>query len=101
METIKINSRLFTEERETIMVYDNIDKAWLIDTTISKHLNKAKKKGWKQTSEYIYEDGSVCGGTFVVPDRAISFRSAEKKQMSEKQMKNLFRDDEEDDSDED
>ena len=94
METIKVNTRLSTEERETVLVYDNVDKVWLMDSTIPKHCNKAKKQGWTQTAEYVYEDGTVCGGAFTAPARAITIRSAEKKQMSEKQMKNLHSDDE-------
>lgn len=96
METIKVNTRLSTEERETVLVYDNVDKVWLMDSTIHKHCNKAKKQGWTQTTEYVYEDGTVCGGAFTAPARAITIRSAEKKQMSEKQMNNLRGDDEDD-----
>ena len=95
METIKVNCRLSTEERETILVYDNSDKKWIMDTTVPKHLNKAKKQGWVQTAEFVYEDGSVCGGVFEAPARAITIRNAEKKQMSEAQMSNLLGDDEE------
>ena len=94
MEKIKVTTRLSTEERETILVYDNIDKKWLMDTTMPKHANKAKKQGWKQTVEYVYEDGTVCGGTFEAPARAITIRNAEKKQMSDKQLGNLANDDE-------
>lgn len=96
MEIIKITSRLSAEERETILVYDNIDKVWHMDTTVSKHANKAKKQGWTQTAEYIYEDGTSCGGVFKAPARAITIRNAEKKQMSDEQMKNLLSDDDED-----
>jgi hypothetical protein len=96
METIKVNTRLSTEERETVLVYDNVDKKWLMDSTVPKHVNKAKKQGWTQTAEYVYEDGSACGGAFEAPARAITIRSAEKKQMSEKQMRNLSGDDEDD-----
>lgn len=96
METIKVNARLSTEERETVLVYDNVDKVWLMDSTIPKHCNKAKRQGWIQTTEYVYEDGTVCGGAFTAPARAITIRSAEKKQMSEKQMNNLRGDDEDD-----
>ena len=96
METIKVNTRLSTEERETVLVYDNVDKVWLMDTTIPKHCNKAKRQGWVQTTEYVYEDGVVCGGAFTAPARAITIRNAEKKQMSEAQMGNLLGDDEED-----
>ena len=93
MEIIKVNSRLSTEERETVLVYDNIDKVWHMDSTVPKHFNKAKKQQWKQTAEFVYEDGTVCGGAFEAPARAITIRSTEKKQMSEKQMGNLFIDD--------
>ena len=93
METIKITTRLSTDERETVIVYDNIEKKWVMDTTLSKHYNKAKKQGWEQISEFVYEDGTVCGGVFEAPARAITIRNAEKKQMSEKQMGNLRVDD--------
>lgn len=89
MKTVKIAGRLTNEERETVIVYDNINKKWYVDTTLSKHANKFKKQGWEQTSEFIYEDGTVCGGTFEGSERAITIRSADKKQMSEKQMSNL------------
>jgi hypothetical protein len=95
MKTIKIGSRLTNEERETIIVYDNINKKWYVDTTLAKHVNKFKKQGWQQTSEFIYEDATVCGGTFEGSARAITIRNAEKKRLSDLQMCNLF--DEEDD----
>ena len=97
METIKVTTRLSTEERETVLVYDNVDKVWYMDSTVSKHFNKAKKQGWKQTAEFVYEDGTVCGGAFTAPARAITIRNAEKKQMTEAQMGNLPNNDDEDD----
>jgi hypothetical protein len=97
METIKINSRLSLEERETVLVYSSVDKTWYVDTVVPKHMNKFKRQGWKQTAEYVYEDGSPCGGAFEGSERAITIRNAEKKQMSEKQMGNLVGDDDEDD----
>ena len=95
MEIIKVTTRLSTEERETVLVYDSVDKIWRMDTTVPKHANKAKKQGWVQTAEYVYEDGTSCGGAFTAPARAITIRNAEKKQMTEAQMGNLFTDDEE------
>lgn len=97
MEIIKINSRLSIEERETILVYDNMNKKWIMDTTVPKHLNKAKKQGWTQIAEFIYDDNSVCGGAFEAPARAITIRNAKKKQMSEKQLGNLPDNEDEDD----
>ena len=102
METIKVTTRLSTEEKESVLVYDYVDKVWHAETVIPKHLNKWKKQGWKQTAEYIYDDGSVCGGAFVVPEKAVSFRNPNiKRVMSEKQMKNLLGDAENDEDDED
>jgi hypothetical protein len=95
METIKVTTRLSAEERETVLVYDNVDKVWRMDSTVPKHFNKAKKQGWTQTAEFVYEDGQVCGGAFEAPARAITIRSTEKKQLSEKQMGNLFSGDDE------
>ena len=93
MEIIKVNSRLTTEERETVLVYDSIDKVWRMDSTVPSHFNKAKKQGWTQITELVYDDGTVCGGAFEAPARAITIRNTEKKKMSEKQMGNLLRDD--------
>ena len=98
METIKVNCRLSAEERETVLVYDNIKKVWCMDSTVPKHFNKALKQQWTQTAEFVYEDGSICGGAFEAPARAITIRNAEKKQMSEKQLGNLH--DNEDDDEE-
>ena len=102
METIKINGKLTNEERETVLVYDNIGKKWYVDTTLAKHVNKFKKQGWTQTAEYVYEDGSVCGGVFEGAEKAITIRNPNKKRvMSDEQMKNLHRHDEEEEEDED
>ena len=101
MEKIKVNTRLSAEERETVLVYDNVDKVWHMDTTVSNHLNKAKKQGWTQTTEYVYEDGTVCGGVFEAPKKAITIRDPNKKRvMSEKQMTNLRKQDIDDEDDE-
>lgn len=97
MDTIMINSRLSNEEKETVLVYDNVNKKWYVDTTLNKHVNRFKKQGWTQTAEYIYDDGSVCGGAFEATDKGITIRNPNKKRvMSEEQMKNLHRHDDED-----
>jgi hypothetical protein len=102
METIRINSRLTNEEKETILIYDSVDKKWRVDTVVSKHMNKFKKQEWLQLAEYVYDDGTVCGGVFEAPDKAVTFRNPNKKRvMSEEQMKNLHRNDDEDEENED
>ena len=96
MEIIKVTNKLTNEERETVIVYDNIDRKWRADTTLLKHVNKLKKQGWVQIAEYVYEDGTICGGVFEGSEKAITIRDPNKKRvMSEKQMKNLHMYDEE------
>lgn len=96
MEIIKVNVRLMAEEKETILHYDFVNKTWSMDSTVPKHFNKALKQKWTPVKQYVYDDGTVCGMVLTAPDRAITIRSTEKKQMSEKQMGNLFSDDDED-----
>jgi hypothetical protein len=101
METVNVTTRLSTEERETVLVYSNIDKKWYVDTTLPKHVNKFKKQGWTQTAEYVYEDGSVCGGAFEGSEKAITIRDPNKKRvMSDKQMQNLYKHDDDEDEEE-
>ena len=57
---------------------------------IQKHYNRALKQGWRPIAQYVYEDGSIAGYELEAPDRAITIRSVEKKQMSEKQLTNLL-----------
>ena len=94
MEIIKVTTRLSTEERETILNYDNVEKMWFMDSTVPKHFNKALKQGWTPITKYVYEDGTVCGMALTAPARAITIRNTEKKQMSDKQLGNLTNDDE-------
>lgn len=98
METIKVTSRLTAEERETILHYDVVNKIWSMDSTVPKHFNKALKQKWTPITQYVYEDGTVCGMVLTAPARAITIRSTEKKQMTERQLGNLH--DNEDDDDE-
>ena len=89
METIKVTTRLSAEERETVLVYDNIDKVWTMDSTVSKHFNRALKQGWTPITQYVYEDGTVCGMALTAPARSITIRNTAKKQLSDKQLENL------------
>ena len=89
VETIKVNSRLTNEERETTLAYDSVGRVWVMDSTIPKHFNKAVKQGWNPIRQYVYEDGAVCGMTLTASERAITIRNTSKKQMTEKQMQNL------------
>lgn len=89
MKTIKVNGKLSPEEKETHLNYDVIDKMWVMDSTVPKHFRKALKQGWNPVTQYVYEDGTVCGMVLTAAERAITIRSTIKKEMSEEQLENL------------
>ena len=96
METIKVLSRLSADEREVLLSYDTETKMWTMDSTVPKYFRKALKQGWTPVRQYVYEDGTVCGMVLTAPERSVTIRNTAKKQMSDKQMGNLFDEDEED-----
>lgn len=89
METVRIYEKPTLEERETLLSYNPIDKEWIMDSSMPKHFRKALKQGWVPIREYVHEDGTVCGMWLKAPERAVTIRNVEKKQMSEKQLGNL------------
>lgn len=96
METIKImGSKLTNEERETLLNYDSVERVWIMDSFVPKHFRKALKQGWSPIKQYVYEDGIVCGMTLTAPERAVTIRNVEKKKLSEWQLNNLSKDDDE------
>lgn len=90
MQTVKINGKLTTEERETLLRYDPIEKKWFMDSSVPKHFRKALNQSWTPIKQYIDEDGIVSEMVLVAPERAITIRNSEKKQLSEKQRDNLL-----------
>ena len=96
LETIKVTARLSTDEREVHLFYDAESGMWIMDSTIPKYFRKALKQGWTPVRQYVYEDGTVCGMVLTAPERSVTIRNTAKKQMSDKQMGNLFDEDEED-----
>lgn len=90
IRTITVHgSKLTTEEKETHLYYDPVDKTWTMDSSVPKHINKALKQGWTPIRQYIYEDDSVCNMILTAPERAVTIRSVEKKQLSTKQLNSL------------
>lgn len=89
MEVKVCKSRLTSEEKETLLLYDYITKKWIMDSTVSTHYNKALRQGWIPLIQHVYEDGTVFGYKLEAPGRAVTIRSVEKKQISENQMNNL------------
>ena len=96
METIKMTGvKLMNEEREIYMYLDPVERVWTLDAFMPKYFRKAIKQGWTPIRKYVYEDGTVCGMSFTAPERAVTLRNPEKKKLSEKQLNNLNKDDEE------
>ena len=95
IQVIKIYTHFTLEEKETVLNYNCADKIWEMYSIVSKHYNTALKQGWMPKVRYEYEDGSVAGYILTAPARAITIRNVNPKQMSEKQLKNLSQDDDE------
>lgn len=90
MQTLMLSGhRLTNQEKETLLHYDYVTKKWIMESTVSTHYNKALKQGWTPLVQHVYEDGTVYGYKLEAPGRAVTIRSTEKKQMSEKQIENL------------
>lgn len=86
MNVVKLTTKLTDQERETHLYFDYIDKMWTMDSTIRAHFNKALKQKWKPITKYVYEDGTVAGYKLQAPERSITIRNIDKKQISEKQL---------------
>ena len=90
MDIIKIGAdHLTNEERETHLYYDPVEKMWTMDSSVQKHFNKAIKQGWTPIKQYVYEDGTVCEMVLTAPERSVTIRNTEKKQLSDKQLAKL------------
>ena len=99
MEIIKVLTKLSAEERETVLVYNNAEKIWVMDSSIPKHFRKALKQEWTPKTQYVYDDGTVCAMVLTASEKAITIRNPNKKRvMSERQMGNLRGHDDEDES---
>jgi hypothetical protein len=95
IEVIKIYTRFTLEEKETVLNYNCADKMWEMYSIVPKHFNKALKQGWTPKVRYEYDDGSIAGYVLTAPARAVTIRNVNPKQMSEKQLRNLSQDDDE------
>jgi hypothetical protein len=90
MKIQRLNKRISNEEKETLLIYDYVDKKWTMDSTVSTHYNKALKQGWTPIERFEYEDGTIFGYKLEAPKHAVTIRSVEKKTLSQKQMENLL-----------
>lgn len=71
--------RLTTDERETILIYNDADKYWEIYSAVPKHMRKFDKLNYEVIKTETYDDGEVMAKFYKVPQNAISFRDHTKK----------------------
>ena len=90
METVKISgTKLTNEERELYLYLDPIERVWMLDAFMPKYFRKALKQGWTPIRQYVYEDGTIAGMSLTAPERSVTIRNVNKKELYEKQLKIL------------
>lgn len=80
-----MSDKLTREERETIILYNEVDDEFIIDSSVQKHIRKFDKLGYECTDTRNYDDGTVEAKSYRVPVWAISFRSPVKRTVTEEQ----------------
>ena len=89
MKTIRTSNKFTGQERETVLNYDVESKEWYMYSAIPKHFRKALKQKWTPITQWVDDDGSVVAMELTAPERAITIRNTDKKQLSDKQLNNL------------
>lgn len=88
------NIRLTKEERETIIIYSELDNCWYADTTVQKHIRKFENQGWECTKKQYYPNGDLMAAEFKGNSKSISIRDINsdkpKRIMSEEHKQKLF-----------
>jgi hypothetical protein len=67
-----------TEERETHLHYDLIEKRWTAYTNIPEHMRKLQAKGWELRRIGTDETGKPIEAFLSAPKNAITFRDITK-----------------------
>ena len=75
-----------SEEMETTLVYDKVEKSWRAYSNVPTHLTKFAKQGWA-LDKTVEEDGRVIAAYYHAPANGISIRNpnAAKRQMTDEQ----------------
>lgn len=90
MKTIKNDIKLTAEERETHLNFDYINKMWYMDSSITRHFNKAVRTGWEPIAQYIDKDGIVYRMQLRAPERGITIKTPEKRNVSAAHLQKLI-----------
>lgn len=81
--------KLHRDERETLIIFNEADNEYIIETTIFAHIRKFDKLGYEVVKEQKYSDGTIMSKEYKVPKFAITFRKPVKRVVSEEQKKEL------------
>lgn len=84
-----MSDKLTRAERETIIIYNELDDAYIIDSSVQKHIRRFDKLGYECTDTQLYDDGTMCSKQYKVPVCAISFRSPVKRELTDEQREKL------------
>lgn len=64
-ETFASTSKLTQAEREFYLIYNELDRVWIAESSIPKFWRKLEKKNWTCTGTQYYADGTICSKTFT------------------------------------
>ena len=89
MDTRLICARFLPEERETHISFDPEQNLWILESNIARHYNKAMRAGWEPISQWVYDDGTICGMTLCAHERAITIKTPNKRTLSAEHKEKL------------
>ena len=98
-EVFASNSKLTQAEREFILIYNELDRVWIAESSIPKFWRKLEKRNWTCTKVQYYSDGTICsksftsnspkGITITDPTKAKKEMTEEQKQLAAERIKNM------------
>lgn len=71
------------EEMETILRFDTLDNCWYAYSTVQRHINAMKKKGWILLSELDDE------ASFKAPVHSVKISNVNKKSITNEQLEDM------------
>lgn len=70
--------KLHRDERETVIIFNEAEGEYIIESSIAAHIRKFDKLGYEVVKKQKYSDGTIMSKEYKVPKFAITFRKPEK-----------------------
>lgn len=84
--TYKSFTKLGKEERDCILIFDELEGVWYAETSIPKFWRRLEKKNWTLVSTQLYPDGTVCSKSFKGSKKGVTITDPFKvRSMSDEQ----------------